>query len=101
MKHKMNDAIECTKEAKEELLISKKSLDNDVRKGTFVRNEFMEIVDREVNIIWREGKEKNKDKVEWAVHKNQTAEENQEVSNGVLKDDKVLEDYEKEAGTNN
>lgn len=97
MKHKMNDAIECTKEAKDELLESKKSLDNVVRKGTFVRNEFTDIAIREVNRIRMEGKEKYKYTVERAVHTDNNADKNQEVFNGVLIGDKVLEDYEKEA----
>ena len=46
MKHKKKDAIECTKESKEELRKSKKNLDNVIRKGTFVRQEYMDLVDK-------------------------------------------------------
>ena len=62
MKHKRKDAIECAKESKEELRKSKKNLDNVIRKGTFVRQEYMDLVDKELNIIWNKGKEKNNSK---------------------------------------
>ena len=64
MKHKLNDAMKCTKSAKTELNNSKTNLTKVVRKGTFVRNEFMELVDKEIKYIWHQLKEKNREKVD-------------------------------------
>ena len=35
-----------------------------------VRNEFMNIVNGEINLIWKNGKDKNIQKVEWAAARN-------------------------------
>ena len=48
MKHKLKDATRCVKEARTELNESKVNLDKVVRKGTFVRREYMELVDKEL-----------------------------------------------------
>ena len=50
MKHKMDDADNSVKESKADLNKSKNTLNTVVRKGTFVRIEFMELVNKEVNI---------------------------------------------------
>ena len=39
----------------------------------------MDLVDKEVNSICKKGNEKNKNKVEWAVHKNRAKDDNPEV----------------------
>ena len=54
----------------------------------------MDLVDKELNIIWKKGKEKTKNKVEWAVHKNKAKDNDPELFKGVLIGDKVLEKYE-------
>ena len=43
---------------------SKDALGEVVRVKTLAREEFMDLVNREVNLIWNEGKKKIKDKVE-------------------------------------
>jgi hypothetical protein len=75
MKHKMIDAENCIKESREELNQSKKHLDNVVRKGTYVRREYMEIVNRELNLMWKEGKDKQKNKIDWAMKKHKNIED--------------------------
>ena len=67
MKHKIKDAINCTKSAKTELNKSKLNLTKVVRKGTFVRKEFMGIVDKELNHIWKQAKEKKHEKTNWNI----------------------------------
>ena len=94
MKHKMNDALNCVTESRAELNKSKNSLDNIVRKGTVVGEEFVELVNREINIIWKNGKDKNQEKVEWAVHKQKEKEEENEIIGGVIVGDGELEKYE-------
>ena len=54
MKHKLKDAINCTKSAKTELNKSKTNLTR-------------EIVDKELNHIWKQAKEKNTEKVNWNI----------------------------------
>ena len=49
MKHKLEDAVKCIKAAKAELNVSKVNLTKVVRNRTFVRIEFMELVDKELN----------------------------------------------------
>ena len=61
MKHKLQDAIKCTVKDKKELNVSKDNLTKVVRQGTFVRREFMEIVDKELKSLWTESKVKNKE----------------------------------------
>ena len=57
MKHILKDTVKCASSGKRELSISMENLSKVVRKGTLVRNEFMELVDKEVNHIWKERKE--------------------------------------------
>ena len=56
MKHKMVDAEKCIKICTKNHKNSKENLSEVVRMKTLVREEFMYIVDREVNRIWKEGK---------------------------------------------
>ena len=49
--------------------MSKDNLARVVRKGTFVRHEFMEVVDKEVNYVWNEAKKKSQEKVMWNIKK--------------------------------
>ena len=63
MKHKLRDAIKCTMTAKTGLNISKENLTKVVRKGTFVRSEFMDLVDKELKTVWKDAKNKNSEKV--------------------------------------
>ena len=101
MKYKMYDALNCVKESKDELKKTKDDLDTFVRKGTFVREEFMDLVNREVNHIWNNGKEKNKNKVDWAVHKRTTNNDNKtNIVRGVIVGDTELERFEKETNEN-
>ena len=69
MKHKLKDSIKCIKTAKTELNNSKKNLTKVVRKGTFVRDEFLEQVDKELNYSWKHTKEKNREKINWNIQK--------------------------------
>ena len=94
MKHKLEDAFECIKEARMELESSLSNLGKVVRNGKIAREEFMRIVNVELNIIWKTGKEKNSDKVEWAKLRNKVDPEFQ-VYNGVIVGDEELEEFEK------
>jgi hypothetical protein len=53
MKHKKNDAMKCVKDSKTKLEKKKRNLNPIVRKGTLVRDMFMEEVDTEVGDIWK------------------------------------------------
>ena len=97
MKHKLKDAINCTKSAKTELNKSKLNLTKVVRKGTFVRKEFMGIVDKELNHIWKQAKEKKHEKTNWNIKRHKLKEaSNEGTFNGILVGDSELEKYEKE-----
>ena len=69
MKYTMNDAVECVKESKSKLDKSKKNLNQVVRKGTLVRELFMETVNVEVGVVWKNGKHKNDKKLKFSVQK--------------------------------
>ena len=98
MKHKLKDATKCTKEAKTELNDSKANLDKVVRKGTIVRSEFMELVDKELTEVWTEAKNKNQEKLIWNVKRQKSKiTENEGTFKGVLIGDKELETLEKES----
>ena len=100
MKHKMNDALKCIKTAKKELKKSNDNLSKIVRKGTIVRNEYMELVDKELNEAWTEAKTKNEEKVTWNIHKHKdTFTNNDGTFKGVFIGDKELEALEKEPDT--
>ena len=62
MKHKMNDAENYLKEVANNLKQSKDNLKSVVREGTIVRRDFMELVNKEVNKVWKDGKKKNENK---------------------------------------
>ena len=82
MKHKLQDAIKCIKTAKAELNESRVNLTKVIRKGTFVRAEFMELVDKELNTIWTEVKEKNHEKVNWNYQRHKG---NKDIHEGTFK----------------
>jgi hypothetical protein len=60
----------------------------------------MELVNSEVNDIWKKGKEKHNEKVDWAVHKRTKADSNVKVHKGVFVGNEELDEYEKEAKKN-
>ena len=68
MKRKKNDAIKCVKISKQKLIKSNTCLSKTIRKGTVVREAFMEIVDMEINNEWKIGKTRTNDKVETAIN---------------------------------
>ena len=94
MKKKQNDAEKCVKMSKHKLNESKTSLNKTVRKETIAREEFMEIVDIELNNEWKSGKSKTNDKVDQAVRKYCSKPKPEEVFKGVIVSDKLLEEYE-------
>ena len=95
MKHKMKDAKDCDKVARKELKTSKENLGAVVRVGTIASNEFMNMVNAELNLIWNNRKAKNNQKVEWANNRNEVIKENTEMFKGVTIGDKQLEEFEK------
>jgi hypothetical protein len=94
MKHKMLDAEKCVKESTKNLNHSKDNLSEVVRVKTVVREEFMNIVDREVNKVWRDGKKKNHNKTEVLIKKYVENETDPEVHEGVYVGDEILENLE-------
>ena len=95
MKHKLKDAIKCTKTARTELNISKENLTKVVRRGTFVRNDFMELVDKELQNVWTEAKMKSDEKVNWNIGKHKIVQDSQKGTfKGVLVGDSELENLE-------
>ena len=54
---------------------SKRNLNPVVRKGTLVRDMFMETVDGEVKVIWENGKQKSDQKVKFTIEKRGTSKE--------------------------
>ena len=100
MKHKTNDAMKCVKESKSKLEKTKRNLNQVVRKGTLVRDMFMEEVDNEIGNIWKTGKLKNEQKLKFSINKRKKSTsktvEIDEVFKGVIVGDKKLEDLESE-----
>ena len=97
MKHKLKNAIKSTRVAKKELEESKENLSKVVRKATFVRSEFMELVDKELKTVWKESKEKSDVKVNWNIQKRIGKDDIQKgIINGILVGDKELENFEKQ-----
>ena len=96
MKHKLDDSIKCIKNARVDLKKSNENLSKIVRKGTFVRYEFMEVVDKEIKSIWKNNKSKNQKKVKWANYKREEKEPAPDTIKGVIVDDKGLEELETE-----
>ena len=76
MKHKMENVQDCEKIARKEL-------------------EFMNIVNVEINLIWKNGKDKNIQKVEWAVAQNKVVKEDLEEFKGGKIGDNQLDELEK------
>ena len=95
MKHKMLDVLICIKEMKKNLQRSKENLSKVVRLNTAVRREFMELVNIEVNKMWKDGKDKNKNKAENLVKKFTKEEPSLEIFEGVAVGDDILEKIEK------
>ena len=95
MKHKMDNVLENDKMLRKDLKASKEILGEIVRVGTYARNEFMDLVNGKIDIIWKEGKEKNYKKVERADEKNKVVKEDMEIYKGVKIGDKQLEELEK------
>ena len=98
MKRKKNDAIKCVKISKQKLIKSNTCLSKTVRKGTVVREAFMEIVDMEINNEWKIGKTRTNDKVETAINKYKIKSSQVETVKGVLVGDKLLEEFEASKG---
>ena len=97
MKHRLRDALKYIKYAKTELNVSKDNLNSVVRKGTFVRKEFMEVVDNELKHVWNEAKEKDEEKVNGNIKKRKIVDHIQEGTfKGILVGDKELDNFEKE-----
>ena len=96
MKHKLDDSIKCIKNARVDLKKSNENLSKIVRKGTFVRYEFKEVVDKEIKSIWKNNKSKNQKKVKWANYKREEKEPAPDTIKGVIVDDKGLEELETE-----
>ena len=96
MKHKKKDALRCQKVSKQRLNRTNAKMSKTVRKGTIVREAFMEVVDMELNHEWRTGKERMNDKKKWAIHKYKTETKGEEIEmlDGVLVGDKLLEELE-------
>ena len=95
MKHTMNDAVECVKESKSKLDKSKKNLIQVVRKGTLFRELFMETVNVEVGVVWKNGKHKNDKKLKFSIQKRKETEtrtkETKATFKGVIVGDKELD----------
>ena len=95
MKHKKKDALRCQKVSKQRLNRTNAKMSKTVRKGTIVRGAFMEVVDIKLKNVWKTGKEKMNKKKEWAIHKYASEEkEIDDVVNGVIVGDKLLEELE-------
>ena len=103
MRIKKNDATKCVNESKSKLEKSKRNLNPVVRKGTLVRNMFMETVDSEVKVVWENGKQKSYQKLKFTIEKRGTSKDikNEPIIEGVVVGDKELKDLEsKEASKN-
>ena len=98
MKHKLVDAEKGVRECTEQLKQSKENLSKVVRERTLVRDEFMSVVNREISIVWDEGKVKNQEKTERLVAKFSKNEKDLEVHEGVFVGDEALEKLEVESG---
>ena len=63
MKTKLLDAQFVMKDSRRKMIRSKKSLDEVVRKNTFVRDEYIEVVNTEVAKVWKEEKKIKENKI--------------------------------------
>ena len=59
MKHRYKDVLKSVQTARKNNFVSKENLSKVVRRGTLVRNEYMEMVDKEVKCVWNNAKKKN------------------------------------------
>ena len=91
----MLDAEKCIKLSTKNHKRSKENLSEVVRIKTIVREEFMNVVDKEVNKIWKEGKNRIQNKSEFLAKKYVKEEPEPEVYKGVIVGDKMLEEMEK------
>ena len=92
MKSKLADAIRKHRESNIELQNAKSSLTLIVRKGTFVREFFNEIVARETTLVWNMEKSRTVKKEDWSQIKQVKARNvNPQIVQGVLVGDEVLE----------
>ena len=73
---------------------SKDSLKSAVRVGTILRREFMDLVDREINKVWKDGKKKNENKAYQLEKKHIIKEPDSDVHLGVFISGKKLDDIE-------
>ena len=73
---------------------SKDNLKSAVRVGTIVRREFMDLVDREINKVWKDGKKKNENKAYQLEKKHIIKEPDSDVHLGVFISGKKLDDIE-------
>ena len=73
---------------------SKDNLKSAVRVGTIVRREFMDLVDREINKVWKDGKKKNENEAYQLEKKHIIKEPDSDVYSGVFISGKKLDDIE-------
>ena len=100
MKHKMNDAEDYLKQVTKDLGDRKENLSKVVRENTVVRREYMDIVNIEVNKVWKDGKNKNENKANELVRKFIKEETIPEMHLGVLVSDEKLDEYEMNVNRN-
>ena len=94
MKTKLVDAENCVKDCTKNHRLSKENLSRVVRLKTLVREEFMCIVDREVNKLWKEGKRRIQNKAENLATKYTVEKSEPDSYKGVKVGDDILEKME-------
>ena len=94
MKHKMKDAEEYLKQVSDNLKKSKDNLRSVAREGTIVRKEFMNLVDNEINRVWKNGKNKNENKAHQLERKYIMEEAAPDMHLGVCVSDDKLDEVE-------
>ena len=101
MKHRMNDSERYLTQITKNLYQSKDNLTKVVRENTLVRKEFMEVVNKEVNKVWKDGKKKDETKAMELWRKYGAKETVSEMHLGVCISDDKLEEIETEMEKNN
>ena len=101
MKHRMNDSERYLTQITKNLYQSKDNLTKVVRENTLVRKEFMEVVNKEVNKVWKDGKKKDETKAMELWRKYGAKESVSEMHLGVCISDDKLEEIETEMEKNN
>ena len=94
MKHKMNDPEKYLKQVTEDLKKSKVNLSMVIRENTIVRREFMDLVDMEIDDVWKDGKTKNDKKAIHLVKKYIKKEPIPDMHLGVCISDDKLDEVE-------